>query len=108
MGKYRKKPIVVEAEPYRVGLEDGFEYEDNMPNDIDIINLYCHISGVALYPYIVTLEGRHYISKINGKVDWIITGIQNERYPCKADIFEQTYEAVGIKGYHDVEEFYTE
>lgn len=26
--------------------------------------------------------------------DYIITGIQGEIYPCKADIFEQTYELV--------------
>lgn len=26
--------------------------------------------------------------------DWIITGVQGERYPCKPDIFEATYEPV--------------
>ena len=26
--------------------------------------------------------------------DWIITGVHGERYPCKADIFEETYEEV--------------
>lgn len=26
--------------------------------------------------------------------DWIIKGIQGEFYPCKPDIFEQTYELV--------------
>ena len=26
--------------------------------------------------------------------DWIITGIAGERYPCKPDIFEATYEPV--------------
>lgn len=26
--------------------------------------------------------------------DWIITGIKGERYPCKPDIFEATYEPV--------------
>ncbi len=26
--------------------------------------------------------------------DWIITGIKGERYPCKPDIFEATYEKV--------------
>lgn len=24
--------------------------------------------------------------------DWIITGVKDERYPCKPDIFEATYE----------------
>jgi hypothetical protein len=27
--------------------------------------------------------------------DWIIRGVQGELYPCKPDIFEQTYEAIG-------------
>ena len=27
--------------------------------------------------------------------DYIITGVQGEQYPCKPDIFEQTYEKVG-------------
>lgn len=26
--------------------------------------------------------------------DWIITGVKGERYPCKPDIFEATYERV--------------
>lgn len=26
--------------------------------------------------------------------DWIITGVHGEKYPCKPDIFEQTYEPI--------------
>lgn len=26
--------------------------------------------------------------------DWIITGVKGEQYPCKPDVFEQTYESV--------------
>jgi len=26
--------------------------------------------------------------------DWIIMGIHGEKYPCKPDIFEKTYESV--------------
>jgi len=28
--------------------------------------------------------------------DWIITGVKGEQYPCKDDIFQQTYEKVEI------------
>ena len=35
-----------------------------------------------------TLEG----DMIASPGDYIITGIQGEEYPCKPDIFEQTYE----------------
>lgn len=37
-----------------------------------------------------TLEGDHHASV----GDWIITGVKGEQYPCKPDIFEQTYEPV--------------
>lgn len=45
--------------------------------------------------YIETLEGTH---KANIG-DYIITGVKGEQYPCKPDIFEQTYEpAEELKG----------
>ncbi len=28
--------------------------------------------------------------------DWIITGVNGEKYPCKQDIFEKTYEPVEV------------
>ena len=40
--------------------------------------------------YVKTLEGHMKVS--DG--DYIIKGVQGEYYPCKLDIFEQTYEAV--------------
>ena len=40
--------------------------------------------------YIKTLEGT---MKAN-KGDYIITGVKGERYPCKPDVFKQTYEEV--------------
>ncbi len=39
---------------------------------------------------IQTPEGYMYASA----GDYIITGINGEQYPCKADIFEKTYELV--------------
>lgn len=26
--------------------------------------------------------------------DWIITGVEGEKYPCKPDIFEKTYQKI--------------
>lgn len=40
--------------------------------------------------YIDTLEGK--MHAVPG--DWIITGVHGEQYPCKPDIFEETYEPV--------------
>ena len=41
--------------------------------------------------YIDTLEGK---MKAN-KGDWIIKGVKGELYPCKPDIFLETYEYIG-------------
>lgn len=40
--------------------------------------------------YIETLEGRMKAEK----GDWIITGVNGEKYPVKPDIFEKTYEVL--------------
>lgn len=84
MAKYRKKPVIVDAELYRPGLEDGFK--DRLEGIGE------GIRGVrpVKRPYIKTLEGVMFISP----GDYIITGVQGERYPCKPDIFEVTYERV--------------
>ena len=74
MARYRKRPVVIEAELYHPGLEDG-EAMDERGN---------------VKPYIDTLEGKHFINP----GDYIITGIAGERYPCKPEIFEKTYEKV--------------
>jgi hypothetical protein len=44
-----------------------------------------HPAGTS---YIDTLEGRMSVKP----GDWVITGVKGERYPCKPDIFEATYE----------------
>ncbi|MCK5357336.1 MAG: hypothetical protein KAJ48_02980 [Elusimicrobiales bacterium] len=88
--KYRKKPIVIEAEIYSLGLEDGFDTQGEALVNGGLGENYispCTFRGI---PYIKTLEGKHYITK----GDFIITGIVGERYPCKPDIFKQTYEKV--------------
>jgi len=40
--------------------------------------------------FIDTIEGRMKAEK----GDWIITGINGEKYPVKPDIFEKTYEVL--------------
>lgn len=97
MAKYRKKPVVVEAEQWREGLEDGwFVFEEGGTKygvfylENDDIKPEIHTKNI---PAIKTLEGWMNIS--DG--DYIITGIQGERYPCKPDIFEATYDFVDGK-----------
>ncbi|AET70821.1 hypothetical protein Desor_5446 [Desulfosporosinus orientis DSM 765] len=87
MAKYVKKPIPVEAVEYTFGLEDGFDdFEVAIKSGL-VINGYENPVETGKVPFIKTLEGKHYISK----GDYIITGIEGERYPCKKNIFLKTY-----------------
>lgn len=93
--KYRKKPVEVEAEIYHNGLEDSFAPEEECYKEFgpDLDGCSTQEMGgckgcKCFRPYIKTLEGKMFIS--NG--DYIITGINGERYPCKPDIFAKTYE----------------
>lgn len=90
--KFRKKPVEIEAEQYKPGMEDGFEeryIDHNYPEQTFGIQAIEEDTPIQV-PYIETLEGKHLITK----GDWIIIGLKGERYPCKPDIFDMTYEAV--------------
>jgi len=91
MSKFRKKPVVVEAEVYKEGMEDGFVYYaiGGEIGDYFDKNVKC-FPKTPRVPVIKTLEGVLQISK----GDYIVTGIKGEKYPCKSDIFEATYELV--------------
>lgn len=81
--KFRKKPVVIDAFHYK-----GYE-------DFNLMRLFVG-EGRPLHDMgdgkigIHTLEGVMEASP----GDWIIKGVKGEFYPCKPDIFEQTYEAV--------------
>lgn len=79
MNRYRKKPVVIEAVQW---TGDNF----------DVIHAWSgarhHGALNVLIIYIDTLEGTMHAEKD----DWIIKGVQGEFYPCKPDIFEETYE----------------
>ena len=92
MPKYRKKPIIIEAEQwFKIGdhskkVVRRFRHP-NIGGNAD-----CRKCGKPMYDHgwIDTLEGVHNVCP----GDWIITGVKGEFYPCKPDIFEQTYESV--------------
>lgn len=87
MAKYIKNPIPVDAIEYKYGLEDGFDdIEVAINGGLDTEN-YVNPTNINKVPFIYTLEGKHYITK----GDYIITGVDGERYPCKRDIFLKTY-----------------
>lgn len=87
MGRYKKRPVIVEAvQWFREG--DHPKVCTNLRGyDVSCSTCYRFMS---VHGTIKTLEGVHTVCP----KDWIITGIQGEHYPCKPDIFEQTYEKV--------------
>lgn len=110
MARFRKKPVVIEAERW---FKNG-DYPDDacevladsqgepFLSEGKVVRYYrrpddpgsraCEHCGSVMHNHgwIDTLEGGHNVCP----GDWIITGIKGERYPCKPDIFEATYELV--------------
>lgn len=84
MTSYRKKPVVIEA--WQMG--SGEKWPDWI--EAAICNNTILMPVNEDYWVIKTLEGDHKAS--DG--DYIIQGMKGELYPCKPDIFEQTYEVV--------------
>jgi len=80
--KFRKKPIIVEAKQW-------FKMGDH-PDVIPVTQYVTPWQETKDYGWIKTLEGGHVVTP----GDWIITGVKGEHYPCKPDIFKQTYERV--------------
>ena len=109
--KFRKKPVVIEATQW---FKNGDHPLDGVGMEIPCCDEKCvyireeglvvrffrrpDVSGGTLCGYcgktmhehgwIDTAEGGHVVCV----GDWIITGVQGERYPCKPDIFASTYE----------------
>lgn len=85
MAKFRKKPVVIEAERFTEEAKN------------QVLNWVNHSGG---YSYANTdLEGRPAlrIQTLEGVMianlgDWVIKGVKGEFYPCKPDIFDATYE----------------
>jgi len=89
---FRKKPVVIEAIQYKGN--NGYEIM-NWSHDRVLespVLEYTKDNPKGCYLQIFTLEG--WMTAITN--DWIIKGIKGEFYPCKPDIFEQTYEEVTI------------
>lgn len=93
MPKFRKRPVVVEAEKVS-DLIDGARRNWALP---EWMRKACALGDAFFLPdaiLIRTLEG-----EMRGdQDDWIIRGVHGEIYPCKPDVFEATYEPVAGHG----------
>ncbi len=76
--KYRKKPVVIEA--------IRFTTVEALKRAFPDISIYEKTKVEKIY--VQTLEGKVEISE----GDYIIKGIKGEYYPCKPEIFKETYE----------------
>ena len=82
--KYRKKPVVIEA----------WLWDESKATFAEIGCNVMSSEGHSSHPDLLrnlrieTLEGTMRVNK----GDYIIKGVQGEFYPCKPDIFAQTYE----------------
>jgi hypothetical protein len=108
--KFKKKPVVIEAEQwFKNGDHSKDEcytvagrppHQSSFLSEGKIVRYYrtpdldgkhtCKHCGDIMHNHgwVETLEGGHIVCP----GDWIIKGISNEYYPCKPDIFEQTYD----------------
>ncbi len=100
MAKFRKKPVEVEAHQW---FRNGDHPDDgDSEKEGKVVRYFRHprIGGYTACPkcgnrmhehgWIDTLEGGHMVCP----GDWIVTGVKGERYPCKPDIFAETYDPV--------------
>lgn len=104
MGRYRKKPIVVEAFKWTGGHDQTEDPEwiveclksgrARVCEETETISYYDNNKPVSIvldfWLEIETLEG----TMRADRGDYIIKGIKGEIYPCKPDIFVASYEIV--------------
>lgn len=82
--KFRKKPVIIEA------------IQLTKENVVDVLTFCNHTGNIVASSEdemglsILTLEG----TMTANTGDYIIRGVKGEFYPCKPDIFEQTYEEI--------------
>lgn len=87
--KFRKKPVEIEAEQFVIwDLKNAPSFVELHGVRFPVWEDYNQVH----YIIIPTKEGNMKASNL----DWIIKGVQGEIYPCKPDIFVQTYEPINV------------
>ena len=85
---FRKKPVTISA----VQWDGTYRHAKQLELELGLYTqaLTSHEENDTCTQWrIATLEDGHVVSPM----DWIITGVKGEHYPCKPDVFELTYEA---------------
>ena len=89
MAKYKKKPVIIDAEELQqTNLQEVFDLLGESKNYPE-----CTYGGID------PSDGKFKIKTLEGVMianigDYIIKGIKGEFYPCKPDIFINSYDKV--------------
>lgn len=95
--KYKKRPVVIEAVKFVYGGEDSTvelirEWAKGNIGDVSKVK---SMDAKAEMQIITLEDGKDkQVKHIATEGDYIIKGVQGEFYPCKPDIFMETYEEV--------------
>lgn len=81
--KFRKKPVEIEAHQWDGNWKSIPEW---LRTEWKVGGVFCAGPKLVIH----TLEG----DMVAMPGDWIIQGVKGELYPCKDEIFRQTYEQV--------------
>lgn len=94
MSRYRKRPVEVEAWQFSDTFQTAPQWVIDAVKDgtIHVVpDMYpSKLENRTVHLFIETLEGEMCAEPH----DYIVKGVKGELYPCKPDIFEQTYEVV--------------
>ena len=90
--KFKKKPVVIEAMKFTYPLSE--ELRQWLGDACGNVTKQRHPNALAELE-VKTLEDGHdnRVKHVATEGDYIIKGVKGEFYPCKPDIFNETYEA---------------
>jgi hypothetical protein len=88
VSRWRKRPVEVDAVQWT---------GDNWDEVASFMGSVAEGNEADIARQMAAADGRIRICTLEGTMaaslgDWIIRGVQGELYPCKPDIFDQTYE----------------
>ena len=116
MAKYRKKPVIIDAYTFDEVFDLAHAHNQIIDAEHFRINdrliTYVPVSKKTIIPkteledtmkreVVVLTEEKFIIETLEGNVemtpkDMLIIGVRGECYPCKADIFAETYEIESV------------
>jgi hypothetical protein len=90
MSFYRKKPVVIRAWACKSLLNAAAKNWSALP---EVINRAYEADRVVFGDTFISISTREGNLRAE-KTDMVICGIKGELYPCKPDIFQETYEEI--------------